>query len=118
MYFKMVGFTGALKLKILEATDLKPTNLGHYGTKLTVIDPYLSVNVDDILVAQTASKAKTPCPVWNEEFETDIENGQNLGITVFHNSIVPPDPFVANITVAIEDIIGAGRSNSDFWVRW
>ena len=112
----MVGFTGSMKLTVLEATDLKPAILAQrrVGVKSS-IDPYLSVHVDEVLIAQTTSKAKTSTPIWNEEFESDIENGQTLGITVFHNSIIPPDPFVANSSVSLEEIITSG--SSDIWVR-
>lgn len=106
-------FTGSVKLKVLEATDLKPAILAQRRVKS--IDPYVSVHVDDVLLAQTTSKPKTSTPIWNEEFESDIENGETLGITVFHNAIMPPDPFVANSSVPLEEIINSGTS--DIWVR-
>lgn len=110
----MVGFTGSMKLKVIEAIELKPITLPHWGVKLSIVDPYLQVNVDDVQIAQTTSKTKTFTPIWNEEFEKEVENGQMLGITVFHNAIVPPDPFIANSNVSFEDIINSGKS--DIWV--
>ncbi|KAL9954223.1 hypothetical protein ACROYT_G041728 [Oculina patagonica] len=108
-------FTGSVKLKVLEATDLKPAILA--ARRVKSIDPYVSVHVDDVPIAQTTSKPKTSTPIWNEEFESDIENGETLGITVFHNAIMPPDPFVANSSVPLdmlEEIINSGTS--DIWI--
>lgn len=105
-------FTGSVRLKVLEATDLKPAILAQRRVKS--IDPYVSVHVDDVPIAQTSSKPKTSTPIWNEEFESDIENGETLGITVFHNAIMPPDPFVANSSVPLEEIINSGTS--DIWI--
>ena len=106
-------FTGSVKLKVLEARDLKPAMLAQRRVKS--IDPYVSVHVDDVHIAQTSPKPKTSTPIWNEEFESEIENGETLGITVFHNAIMPPDPFLANSSVPLEEIINSGTS--DIWVR-
>ena len=104
-----------MKLRVLEATGLKPpATTAYWGVKSTVIDPYVLFNVDEVQIAQTTSKQRTFNPVWNEEFESEVENGQFLGITVFHNSLVPPKPFVANSTVSLEEIINSG--SSDIWV--
>ena len=116
----MVGFTGSVKLKVIAATDLKPAILAQRRTfgGLKSIDPYVSVNVDDRHIAQTTSKQKTSTPIWNEEFESEIENGETLGITVFHNAIMPPDPFVANKSVPFEEIMNWGvKGVSDIWVE-
>lgn len=105
-------FTGSVKLTVLEAIDLKPAMLAQRRVKS--IDPYVSVHVDDVHIAQTSSKPKTSTPIWNEEFESEIENGETLGITVFHNAIMPPDPFLANSSVPLEEIIKSGTS--DIWI--
>ena len=115
-----MGFTGSVKLKVIGATDLKPAILAQRRTfgGLKSIDPYVSVNVDDRHIAQTTSKQKTSTPIWNEEFESEIENGETLGITVFHNAIMPPDPFVANSSVPFEEIMNSGvKGVSDIWVH-
>lgn len=115
-----MGFTGSVKLKVIGATDLKPAILAQRRTfgGLKSIDPYVSVNVDDRHIAQTTSKQKTSTPIWNEEFESEIENGETLGITVFHNAIMPPDPFVANSSVPFEEIMNWGvKGVSDIWVE-
>ena len=113
----MVGFSGTLKLQIYEAEDLKPTSLHHHGTKLTSIDPYVSIYVDEILLAQTHAKGKTSTPRWEEAFEQFIDYGEMLGLTVFHKAMLPPDPFVANVTVPFDKLINES-SKSDLWVRF
>ncbi|XP_064603809.1 calcium-independent protein kinase C-like isoform X2 [Liolophura sinensis] len=114
----MVFFNGSLKLKICEAIDLKPTD---FATRHAVgpnkqgqiIDPYIAVDVDDQQVARSTTKPKTTKPSWNEEFVTEVHNGQSLGFTVFHDAAIPPDDFVANCTLSFEEI---KETNSDIWV--
>lgn len=81
----------------------------------SVIDPYVKVDVDDISVHRTQTKPKTARPIWNEEFSTEVHSGQNIGFTIFHDAAIPPDEFVANCTVAFEDIVE--RKSNDFWVN-
>lgn len=117
----MVFFNGSMKLKICEASDLQPTafstrlNMGKgKGKNMQLIDPYVSVDVDELNVARTSTKQKTFKPSWNEEFTSEIHNGQVIGITVFHDAAIPPDDFVANCSVPFEEIT-AQREN-DIWV--
>lgn len=114
----MVGFTGNVKLKVIGATDLKPAILAQRRLGgLKSIDPYVSLNVDDVHIARTSSKQKTSTPIWNEEFEQEIENGDKLGITVFHDAIMGPDPFVADSSVPFEEIMNSGvKGFSDIWI--
>ena len=63
---------------------------------------------------QSSTKQKTFRPSWNEEFTSEIHNGQMIGITVFHDAAIPPDEFVANCSVAFEDIVA--QQKNDFWV--
>lgn len=114
----MVGFTGYVKLKVIGATDLKPAILAQRRLGgLKSIDPYVSLNVDDVHIARTSSKQKTSTPIWNEEFEQEIENGDKLGITVFHEAIMGPDPFVADSSVPFEEIMNSGvKGFSDIWI--
>jgi novel protein kinase C epsilon type len=79
-----------------------------------VFDPYIAVDVDEIPFARTQTKLKTLAPVWNEEMSTELHNAQSIGFTVFHDSAIPPDEFVANCTVAFEDL--AAKKKSDIWV--
>ena len=111
----MVFFNGSLKLKICEAVDLRPTDFAtrHSSSKnLQLIDPYITVDVDDNPVARTTSKPKTFKPVWNEDFTAEVHNGQIIGITVFHDAAIPPDEFVANCSLAFEDL----KQTADVWV--
>lgn len=114
----MVFFNGSVKVVVCEAVDLRPTdfstrlNLG--VSKFQLIDPYISVDVDDGHVAKTTTKQRTFKPVWNEEFCTEVHNGQYINLTVFHDAAIPPDEFVANCTIAFEDL---GKPSSDIWVR-
>lgn len=113
----MVFFNGSVKLKICEAVDLRPTDFAtrhQMGTAKNIqsIDPYIAVDVDEIYLARTSSKPKTTSPKWNEEFYTEVHNGQNIGLTVFHDAAIPPDEFVANCTISFEDLTKA----SDIWV--
>lgn len=110
----MVYFSGSLKLMVLEAKDLRPTDFAtrHQMNKLTQIDPYISIDIDDVLIARTQSKSKTNRPVWNENFQTEVHNGQIIGLTVFHDAAIPPDEFVANCFLPLEEF----KTNPDSWV--
>lgn len=113
----MSYFNGRVTIKVCEAVDLKPTD---FATRHAVgvakgsqaIDPYVQLNIDDLQFAKSTIKPKTCSPIWNEEFETKARNAQNLGFTVFHNSALPPDQFVANCALAFDDLL----ESSDLWV--
>nr|CFW94231.1 Eka-inaC2 protein [Euperipatoides kanangrensis] len=115
----MVVFNGSMKLKICEAVELKPTDFATrhgFGAKpqSQMIDPYVSVDVDENFIARTTSRQKTLKPVWDEEFNAKVHNGQNLGFTVLHDATLPPDDFVANCTVPFEDL--CAKPISDVWI--
>ena len=115
----MVGFTGSIKLKICEAVDLKPTDFAtrhSMGSAKSVqlIDPYISVDLDDKPTTRTTTKVKTFKPIWNEDFTVDIHDGTTVGLTVFHDAAIPPDDFVANCTLALDELVG--KSILDVWV--
>lgn len=111
----MVFFNGSMKIKICEAANLKATDFAtRHSRQISVLDPYISIDVDDIHVARTTSKQKSNRPTWNEEFRTEVHNGQNVGFTVFHDAAIPPDIFIANCTVAFEDL--ATSPCLDIWV--
>ncbi|KAK3093554.1 hypothetical protein FSP39_017258 [Pinctada imbricata] len=115
----MVFFNGSMKLKICEAMDLKFTDcslrlgMGGAGKGILSMDPYISVDIDDTHVARTTTKGKTQTPVWNEDFTTEVHNGQALVLTIFHDAAIPPDEFVANCTVPFEELKGKPK---DLWV--
>ncbi|CAN7947928.1 unnamed protein product, partial [Ixodes pacificus] len=122
----MPTFTGTVKLKICEAVELKPTDLttrhvNVVGSKpqLMLIDPYVSINVDDILISRSSTKQRTFKPVWNEYFTAEVHGAQNLGFTVFHAAI-PSDDFVANCTVSFDELVNSakeqGSNENDIWV--
>ncbi|KAL5009255.1 hypothetical protein ScPMuIL_014836 [Solemya velum] len=116
---KMVFFNGSMKVKICEAVDLRPTD---FSTRhqMTVgnknlppsIDPYISLDVDEMHFARTSTKIKSTKPIWNEDFDTQVHNGQVIGMTVFHDAAIPPDEFVANCTLPFDDL----KRHSDIWV--
>lgn len=112
----MKFFNGSMTLKICEAHDLKPTDCStrHQIAKgALLIDPYISVDVDDNEVARTTTKTKTLTPVWNENFVTEVHNGRTIGLTVFHDAAIPPDDFVANCSIPFEEI---KEKTNDLWV--
>lgn len=114
----MVYFNGSIKLKICEAADLKPTNFSTRFVQMgpskapPILDPYINIDIDEVFVARTSTKAKTMKPVWNEDFTTEVHNGQNVNLTVFHDSTIPPDEFVAICTISFDDI----KDKADIWV--
>ena len=118
-------YKGTMKLTICEAMDLRPTDcatrhqVGPVLTKiLQTIDPYVTVDVDDVPVARTQTKQKTSRPAWFEDFSVEVTNGQELGFTVFHDAAIPPDVFVANCTLAFSDVPERTQNMTDLWVCW
>lgn len=114
----MAVFTGTLKLRIVEATDLKPTEAAVRlpGNRKTTIDPYVSIAIERGVpqCLKTTSKSKTCSPVWNEDFTADVQGGQALSIAVFDDRPLPPDEFVADCTISFDDMMG--QTVSDVWV--
>lgn len=114
----MVYFNGSMKLKLCEAVDLKPTNFStrfvQMGPSKTtpILDPYINIDIDEVFVARSTTKPKTTKPIWNEDFQSDVHNGQNVNLTVFHDSTIPPDEFVAICTISFEDV----KNKADLWV--
>ncbi|CAN7982461.1 unnamed protein product [Ixodes pacificus] len=119
-------FTGTVKLKICEAVELKPTELTTRHAHLVcsspdpmLIDPYVSINVDDILVSRSSTKQRTFSPVWNESFTAEVHDAQNLGLAVFHAALASDD-FVANCTLSLDELVSLARERdsdeNDIWV--
>ena len=86
-------------------------------TEEQLIDPYITVDIDDHHIAKSTTKPKTFDPVWNEEFEHPISNARNLILTVFHDAAIPPDDFVANCSIPFEELVGKEKDDQDFWVN-
>ena len=112
----MAGFSGIVKLRVLEAIELQAANVRSQFNVgyLTSIDPFLQVNVDDENVARTCPKTKTFSPQWNEDFSLKVHNAKIVSATVFHNATVGPNPFVATVNVPLQEIIEEGQP--DLWV--
>ncbi|XP_006822826.1 calcium-independent protein kinase C-like [Saccoglossus kowalevskii] len=120
----MPVFNGSMRLKVYEAVDLKPTDfstrhaLSINSKQLQLIDPYMTITVDDHHIGQTTTKQKTYRPFWDEEFQTEVHRGNSVSFTVFHSAAIPPDDFVANCTVAFEDLLQTCHSHkvADIWI--
>ncbi|XP_018322875.1 protein kinase C [Agrilus planipennis] len=116
-------FTGTLGVKICEASGLRPTdfqkrhNMTFGKPDEQLIDPYVTIDVDETHVAQSTTKQKTFDPVWNEYFEQKVENAKTLTLTVFHDAAIPPDDFVANCSIPFEDLLNRDKDAGDFWVN-
>ncbi|CAH0551266.1 unnamed protein product [Brassicogethes aeneus] len=113
-------FTGTLRIKICEATGLRPTDFSRrhtFGKGDELLDPYVTVDVDDTHLARTDSKPKTFDPLWNEFFELQAQNAKILTLTVFHDAAIPPDVFVANCSIPMEDLLNRDKDDGDFWVN-
>lgn len=118
----MVIFNGTVKIRIIEASDLKPTEwsirlLSSGKTQSqqpqSVLDPYVSIDIDEYLLNKTLAAQKTSSPRWDEDFSTEVHQGHTVGFTVFHDSAIPPDDFVANCRLGFDEL---QREKSDFWV--
>lgn len=120
--YELQMFTGTIRVKICEASGLRPTdfqkrhNMTFGKPDEQLIDPYVTIDVDDSHLAQTTSKQKTFDPLWNEFFEHSVENAKTLTLTVFHDAAIPPDDFVANCSIPFEDLINRDKDEADFWV--
>ena len=116
-------FTGTLRVKLVEAVDLRPTdfqrrhNVGLAGKLVeSTIDPYVFIDIDEVHVHRTTTKQKTFCPRWEETFQSEVQSGTNLGLTVFHDAAIPPDDFVANCSISFDELINITKDHSDIWV--
>nr|CAH7725846.1 unnamed protein product [Callosobruchus chinensis] len=113
-------FTGTMRINLREAQGLRPTDCSkrHAFGKADEqpLDPYVTIDVDDVHVAQSTTKQKTFDPVWNEYFENQVENAKTLTLTVFHDAAIPPDVFVANVCVPFEELLTREKDEADFWV--
>jgi novel protein kinase C epsilon type len=97
-------YNGTASIKIVEAENLKATD---YSTRIFqnsgfLLSPYVNIDVDDAPVGRTVTKQRNQNPIFNEEFKTEIQCGKVLNLTVFHDSALPPDEFVANCTVNLD----------------
>ena len=116
----MSGFTGFMKLKLIEAHDLKPTDYStrHGVVSSKTIDPYISVDVDEIHIFRSRTVNKTFRPAWNEIVTETLSDASNLTLTVFHDAALSDDVFVANCNISIEELFNGIRNEgkNDIWV--
>ncbi|KAM4665096.1 protein kinase C eta type [Discoglossus pictus] len=115
-------FTGSLKLKIGEAVGLQPTrwSLRHSVFKKGsyMLDPYITINVDECRVGQTSTKHRTNRPTYNEEFCVTVNEGSKMELAVFHDIPIGYDDFVANCTLSFQDLLKTCGQTDSFegWV--
>ena len=101
-------FNGVVSITLLEAQNLKTiTNRRGFQLQSTAMDPYCAIDFDDFFFGITTVKTKTPCPVWNELFEEQVQNGAKMQLTVFHKSTIPPDPFVAHCVLNVSELLNS-----------
>ena len=102
-------FNGTIKIKVIEAESLKATD---YSTRIFqnsfkgfCVSPYVSLDIDDLPIGRTTTKHRTQTPQFNEDFQSDqIHSGRVVNFTVFHDSALPPDEFVANCTISLSQL--------------
>ncbi|XP_055847286.1 protein kinase C [Episyrphus balteatus] len=116
-------FSGKLQIKVCEACGLRPTdfqkrhNLTFGKPEEQLIDPYVSIDVDEGHFDRSTTRSKTFDPVWNEQFTHDVKDAKNINLTVFHDAALPPDDFVANCIIPFEDILHNESSAPDLWIN-
>ncbi|KAL6057526.1 hypothetical protein STEG23_023070, partial [Scotinomys teguina] len=115
-------FNGYLRVRIGEAVGLQPTrwSLRHSLFKKghQLLDPYLTVSVDQVRVGQTSTKQKTNKPTYNEEFCANVTDGGHLELAVFHETPLGYDHFVANCTLQFQELLRTAGASDTFegWI--
>lgn len=112
-------FNGIVKIKILEAENLKPTG---YSTRIFqnstfVISPYVHIDIDELSIGRTATKHRNQNPIFNEEFSSNSHSARTINFTIFHDSSLPPDEFVANYSLSLNEIRKSNKDNAEFWLE-
>ncbi|EPY80383.1 hypothetical protein CB1_000839023 [Camelus ferus] len=111
-------FNGYLRVRIGEAVGLQPTrwSLRHSLFKKghQLLDPYLTVSVDQVRVGQTSTKQKTNKPTYNEEFCANVTDGGHLELAVFHETPLGYDHFVANCTLQFQELLRTAGASDTF----
>ncbi len=108
-------FNGVIRIRVVEADSLKATD---YSTRIFqnsvfMLSPYISLDVDDLPIGRTVTKHRNQSPFFNEDFQIDVNAGQKLNFTVFHDSALPPDEFVANCSIPLFEL---KIEANDFWI--
>ncbi|KAG8511772.1 Protein kinase C eta type [Galemys pyrenaicus] len=111
-------FNGYLRVRIGEAVGLQPTrwSLRHslFKKGYQLLDPYLTVSVDQVRVGQTSTKQKTNKPTYNEEFCANVTDGGHLELAVFHETPLGYDHFVANCTLQFQELLRTAGASDTF----
>ena len=102
-------FNGTIKIRVIEAENLKATD---YSTRIFqnsfkgfCVSPYVSLDIDDLPIGRTTTKHRTQTPTFNEDFASEpVQSGRVINFTVFHDSALPPDEFVANCTISLSQL--------------
>lgn len=110
-------FTGAFKVKVLEASDLRAVDTPG-GGHLSTLDPYALVQFDDVVLGQTTAASKSMSPIWNETFDGTVQHAKSLEVMIFHKSLLQPHPFIASVRVPLDQVIAPGtESKKDVWLN-
>ncbi|VDL96550.1 unnamed protein product [Schistocephalus solidus] len=114
----MEYFSGTIHIQVLEATDLKATAcatrhaVGPAAKLYELLDPYVTIEVDDLAIAKTSTKSRTNTPRWKEDVKAEVTSAQRLTFTVYHDAAIPPDDFVAIAELAMRNV----RVGEEFWL--
>lgn len=115
----MEYFSGTLNVRIFEAAELKPTacatrhSIRPAAKLCELLDPYVTIDVDDIAIGKSSTKSRTNTPQWNEDVCAEVNSAQRLTFTVYHDAAIPPDDFVAIVEFAIRNV----RSGEEVWLE-
>ncbi|KYQ54137.1 Protein kinase C epsilon type [Trachymyrmex zeteki] len=113
-------FSGKVQIEICEARSLRATDKQKQFWKENEepsLDPYVQLHVDEIKLARTSTKLRTSDPVWHEVFTHKVRKATELGLTIFHDAVLPPDYFIANCVIPFTLLIKNLHDGiSDFWV--
>ncbi|XP_011694303.1 PREDICTED: protein kinase C isoform X2 [Wasmannia auropunctata] len=114
-------FSGKMKIEICEARKLRATDKQRKFWKEKeepTLDPYVQLDVDELHLARTTTKLKTSDPVWNESFIHEVQQAVFLGLTIFHDAVLPPDYFIANCNIPFTELVkNLYEGINDFWVE-
>ena len=100
-------FNGRLKITVIEAKGLQMTKfMTRHQMAAANMEPYVTIDVDEVAMERTSTKSKTSEPTWNETFTTEfVRNAEEVGFTVFHDATIPPDDFIANCKINLSELI-------------
>lgn len=109
-------FNGTARIRIIEAESLKATDYSRriFQSAALQLSPYVNLDIDDLPVVRTTTKHRNQNPTFNEDFELNVHSGLIMNITVFHDSALPPDEFVANCNISFHDI--KPNTVNDLWL--